>query len=614
MVALPDTAPGSTGPSGDGLRVTPAGRAAARIAAGETPSAPPEGWSAAELTKWYQRNKYPVLAFGPGAPSWLTGDESFREARAAEQAWYDTQRQEYLLARQAWLDRGVECLMIKSAGNAPSFPHTSDNIDILVRPEHGLVARDTLRRLGYAELRNIEEPQKHLFRKFHDGRCVSAIHVHERVAWFVGFMDEAALWARMRPADDDPMVNLPSPEDAVLINLAHACYENKRLRLNDVMRIRHVVRTANGQLDWAYMERVAASRGWLDGLAFLLLLYAELEASLFGASLIAPSQQERLEWILERAPFAARRRQELRHGPAIDLPLDLSYVFCKKLYYRKILSDPVQTGRQRWRDVGLTLMWGIKLKSGVRPQPGMVVSISGPDGSGKTAHAQALVEALRLSEIKTDYFWNRGGSTGLVGLANRLRRGLGAKATARSDDSITSRRRRMNSPLARFAWSWLVAADQVGTYLLRAWLPARLGRVVVADRYVYDTAVEMDASLPAEARWSRLAIAAMLGLVPRPDVAYVLEVKPETAQARKPDEVFHLDLAAERWRYRALAHRRGLRLLSTEGAFADSNDRLIREVLTAYMGSFETLLNALFLANPSQKNVPDPVWASGGQR
>jgi hypothetical protein len=172
----------------------------------------------------------------------------------------------------------------------------------------------------------------------------------------------------------------------------------------------------------------------------------------------------------------------------------------------------------------------------------------------------------------------------------------------------------MNSPLARFAWSWLVAADQVGTYLLRAWLPARLGRVVVADRYVYDTAVEMDASLPAEARWSRLAIAVMLGLVPRPDVAYVLEVKPETAQARKPDEVFHLDLAAERWRYRALAHRRGLRLLSTEGAFADSNDRLIREVLTAYMGSFETLLNALFLANPSQKNVPDPVWASGGQR
>jgi thymidylate kinase len=614
VVAPPSAATAPVRPTSGALRVTPACRAAARLAEGDASAAPSEGWSPADLTKWYRRNKYPLIALGAAAPSWLAQDPTFGEARAAEQAWYDTQRQEYVRVRQVWLEWGIDCLMIKSAGNAPSFPHTSDNIDILVRPEHGLLARDTLRRLGYVELRNIEEPQKHLFRKFHDGRCVSAIHVHERVAWLVGFMDEAALWARLRPAEDDPLVNVPSPEDAVLINLAHACYENKLLRLNDLMRIRYVLRRADGALDWAYMERVAASRGWLDGLAFLLLLYAELEAALFGATLIPPAQRERLERILEGVAFARRRLQELRQGPAVGLPLDLSYIFCKKLYYRKILGDPTQTPRQRWRDVALTLTWGIKLKSGIRPQPGMVVSISGPDGSGKTVHAQALAEALRLSEIKADYFWNRGGSTGLVGLANRLRRRLTSDAGASSDDSVTLRRRRMNNPLARFAWAWLVAGDQVGTYLLRTWLPSRLGRVVVADRYVYDTAVEMDASLPADARWSRLAIAAMLGLVPRPDVAYVLEVSPETALARKQDEVWHLDLAAERSRYRALASRRDLRLLSTEGAFADSNDRLIREVMTAYMANFETWLNALFLANPSQKNVPDPVWASGGRR
>jgi thymidylate kinase len=595
------------------VRVTPACRAAARLAEGEPAAAPPEGWSPAELTRWYQRNKYPLLAFGASAPSWLAADPTFRQACAAEQEWYDTQRGEYLRVRQAWLDRGIDCLMIKSAGNAPSFPHTSDNIDILVRPADGLAARDTLRRLGYVELRNIEEPQKHLFRRFHDGRCVSAIHVHERVAWFVGFMDEASLWARLRPAEDDPMVNLPSPEDAVLINLAHACYENKRLRLNDVMRVRHVLRRADGHLDWAYMERVAASRGWLDGLAFLLLLYADLEVALFGATLVPGGVRERLARLVDRVAFARRRLGELREGGAIALPLDLSYLFCKKLYYRKILADPAESLRRRWRDVGLTLVWGLKLKSGVRPQPGMVVSISGPDGSGKTVHAEALIEALRLSEIKADRFWSRGGSTGLVELANRLRRRLGGAGAAASGDSISQRRRRMEQPLARFAWSWLVAGDQVATYLLRAWLPARFGRVVVADRYVYDTAVEMDASLPSDARWSRLAIAAMLRLAPRPDAAYVLEVSPETARARKPDEVWHTDLAAERWRYRALADRRGLRLLSTEGAFAESNDRLIREVMTRYMASFETWLNSLFLANPSQKNVPDPVWASGGQ-
>src|SRR5262249_23810627 len=181
-------------------------------------------------------------------------------------------------------------------------------------------------------------------------------------------------------------------------------------------------------------------------------------------------------------------------------------------------------------------------------------------------------------------------------------------------DSVPSRRGRMANPTARFAWSWLVAADQVGSYLLRTWLPARLGRVVVADRYVYDTAVEMDASLPADARWSRLAIAAMLALAPRPHLAFVLDLAADTARARKPDELWHADLAEEWHRYRALAHEHGLRQLSNEGAFADSNDRLIREVMNAYMADFETWLNALFLANPSQKNVPDPVWAAGGSR
>ncbi|MBI2321229.1 MAG: nucleotidyltransferase family protein, partial [Chloroflexi bacterium] len=556
---------------------------------------------------------------------------------AAEREWYATQRREYGLVRDAWLSAGVACLMIKSAGSYPSFPHTSDNIDVLVRPEHGPAARDVLRRLGYVELRNVEEPQKHLFRAFHGGRCVSAIHVHERVAWFVGFFDDDALWARRRRASDDPLVDVPAPEDTILINLAHACYENKLLRLSEVARLRHALRDCAGALDWAYMERVAASRGWLDGLAFMLRLYADLEAALFDAPLLPAAVVERCADALRRVDFAARRLAALRAAPAVDLPLDLSYSFCKRLYYRKILADPARARRERWCDVGLTLLWGLKLKSGLRPQPGMVVALSGPDGSGKTAHAEALVAALRLCEIKADYVWTRGGSTGLAALAGRVWRRLaapprpgplgtrrGGDAEISSDcrvavsprpcvpasaapggdaappaDHLARRRRRLGHPLVRFLWAWLVAADQVGTHTLRAGLPALLGRVVVADRYAYDAAVEMDASLPPEARWSRLAIAALLRLMPRPHLAYVLDVAPEAARARKPDEVWHADLEAERHAYRALAERFGLRVLSTA-------------VVMAYMADFETWLNALFLGNPGQKNVPDPAWARGG--
>ena len=565
------------------------------------------------LVRWFQRNKYPLMSLEPHATHWLWEDRAFAEALLAEREWYDTQRHEYGLAFDAWRREGIDCLMIKSAGNYPSFPHMSDNIDILFRPEQGRAARDVLRRLGYVEVRNVEEPQKFLFRRFQGGRCVSAIHVHEQIAWFVGFLNDGAVWERKRPAADDPQVCVPSPEDVLLINLSHACYENKVLRLNDVVRVRYALESAGPALDWAYVERTARARGWPEGLAFLLLVYAWVADSLYGDALIPTAVRERLERTAATYPPALRRLEAIRAGTVLDLPLDLSYPFCKRLYYRKILADPRRSVRERLRDVAVTLIWGIKLKSRVRPQAGMLVTVSGPDGSGKTEHARAVVNALRLCELKAEYVWSRGGSTGLVGALHRLRARLGhGTGSPAVGDAIARRRNRLSNPLVRFAWSWIVAADQLTTYYVRAWLPSQLGRIVVCDRFAYDTAVEMGTSIPADARWSRLAISALLKLAPRPGLAYLLDVAPETAQARKPDEAWHADAAGERAAYLELAQNNALRVLSTEGSFDRSNDPLIQETFTAYMADFETWANALFYANPSQKNPLDEIWARGG--
>ena len=604
------------GPVARPIALRPRSLTLARLAEGEVGGGVPE-----RPVRWFVRNKFPLLSLLARVsklPAWVREDPAYAKALADEKAWYETQRGEYLLVREAWLARGIPCAMLKSAGNYPSFPHTSDNIDILVRPEQGVAARDTLRELGYVELRNVEEPQKFLFRKFHAGRCVSAIHVHEQVGWLVGFMDEAALWARLRPAEDDPLVTIPSPEDAALINLAHACYENKEYRLNDLMRVRHALQVTGGDLDWAYMERVAASRGWPEGLAFMLLVHAALETAIFGDTLIPPLQRERCEHLLADLPFIQHHLDRLRGAAATDLPLDLSFWFCKRLYYRKILADPARTPRQRRWDAATTLLWGVKLKANLWPQPGMVVTLSGADGVGKTAHAETLVAVLRTCGWRADYFWSRGGSTGLLGVINRLRQRAqrsgdlsGADGTV---DTVTRRRKALANPATQVAWSSLVALDSLGTALLRVFLPRLLGRIVVTDRYAYDTAVEMEASLPAGARWGRLVAKILVRLAPRPTCGYVLDASTATVRARKPDEVWHADFEDERSRYLEIARRHGLRILSTEGDFAASNDVLVREVAMAYMRDFETWRNALLLGNPSQKNPPDPVWAHGRRR
>jgi hypothetical protein len=158
-----------------------------------------------------------------------------------------------------------------------------------------------------------------------------------------------------------------------------------------------------------------------------------------------------------------------------------------------------------------------------------------------------------------------------------------------------------------------VVLDQLFTAWGRIWLPAFLGRIVVADRYVYDTAIEVEQSLPADDQIGRFLVGLMLRLAPKPHRAFLLDVEAGLARGRKPDEPWHRDLEAERQLYRDAAARHGLALVPAGGPFGGSVDPMIREVFMAYMGRFETVRNALLFSNPSQKNPPDPFWTGGGE-
>ncbi|MDH7489580.1 MAG: hypothetical protein QHH80_08730, partial [Anaerolineae bacterium] len=133
----------------------------------------PNDWAQADmdaLVACLRRNKVPLLSarrVRPDLPIW--GVPPFAEALAQEQASLDRQRSEYLKVRDALASLGVPCVLIKSAGIAPSFPYRSDNVDLLVPPESELAAAQALYGLGYVELRNIEEPRKFLFKRFVGG-------------------------------------------------------------------------------------------------------------------------------------------------------------------------------------------------------------------------------------------------------------------------------------------------------------------------------------------------------------------------------------------------------------------------------------------------------------
>jgi len=571
------------------------------------------------------------------APGALLASVSYRRAIEEERRDWVNTRREYLSVQQAWEHEGIRAVLIKSAGIAPSLPYRSDNLDVLIDPQHDRLARRILFDLGYVEITNVEEPLKFLFRKFHLGESISAIHLHEAVGWGTGFMNDATVLADARPAPDDTAILIPSPEDALLINMAHAFYEDKEIKLGDLWKIIHLLRT--NRLDWDHIERQAAGRGWADGLDVCVLLWSSLEEQLYAEHSF-PAQV--VDHARKRVPASSFRYVRERLASEPSFPFALSFRFSKKLYYAKALRDPALTSRQKSIDIIRHTLAGFKRRLPFTTQPAMLVTLSGIDGSGKTVHAQALCSAFQQCEIDARVVWMRGGSSpfadrviGLVkpwlvrgsqheGTRSRTADSSGSSAAnaARAEGhaptdhgdrdidfvgdtrqaKVSRKHAWLRRPSLRTGWISLVTADLLLTCLRRVWWPLARGRVIICDRYIYDALVEIASLANRERILGGWAARLLRALCPRPKQAYLLDAEPENAIQRKPDELVSF-IREQALLYRSVASDWQMCVLDTNDSQEASTDHLVHRVLREYYRDWHTCIAALFWANPLRHHV-----------
>jgi len=163
----------------------------------------------------------------------------------------------------------------------------------------------------------------------------------------------------------------------------------------------------------------------------------------------------------------------------------------------------------------------------------LLISFSGLDGSGKSTQIANLRAALasrgKRSEVLA--FWDNAVvltryREGFVHKAYNSERGIGApgKPVNRRDKNV----RHWYLTVARHALYFLDAVN-LRRVLARA---RRTGAdVVIIDRYIYDEL----ANLPLTNPISRALARFINALVPRPDVAFLLDADPDAARARKPE-------------------------------------------------------------------------------
>jgi thymidylate kinase len=162
-----------------------------------------------------------------------------------------------------------------------------------------------------------------------------------------------------------------------------------------------------------------------------------------------------------------------------------------------------------------------------------LISFSGLDGAGKSTQIENLRERLAVAGLKVKLltFWDD------IVVATKYREGFVHKVYG-SEKGVGAPGKPVNRR-DKNVRAWYLTIARHALYLtdaihLRAVVRSALrsgNDVVIVDRYIYDEL----ANLPLEKPVNLSFLRAIQRVVPKPDVAYLLDADPEAAHKRKPE-------------------------------------------------------------------------------
>ena len=505
----------------------------------------------------------------------------FKKAYQIEFQHYTDWRNDFMEIKDKWDNEEIDYIFHKSTGQ---FPYMSDNLDVIFRTQDFMRAGEILREIGYVNLRNIQEAHKEFYRKFEGERVVVPIHLHERVCWAVPFENIEHLWENFQISSEDKTVHFPCYEDGLIINTAHCFLEDHEVKLKDLLYIKKCIDAK--ELDWDYILKTAEEMYWLDSMCTAFLMFNYLYINFFKEELFPQKIIEKSNEYISNKRWLRRKLDKIL-TKNVGLPFKIPHLWTRIHTSLRELRDPLfGTKMQRYNQIlfGLADRF-IHLKLGVNSHPNMFITFSGLDGSGKTKHIEVLRHNFKVCDITSYYIWSRTGSLPIISLLLKIVRLFKFGTTEKS--KILQKKEEYQLPKNSFTkkvWRLINITDMIFFYFFKVKIQLIFGKAVIADRYIYDSIVDLE-SIEDSQNFDRFLYKILEGLTPKPDIAFFIDIYTQTIIQRGSDEIKD-ELEIKELYYKKIITKMNAVLIDNSIAFDEVSEKICNIALSKFFEKY----------------------------
>ena len=203
-----------------------------------------------------------------------------------------------------------------------------------------------------------------------------------------------------------------------------------------------------------------------------------------------------------------------------------------------------------------------------------LICIIGVDGTGKTTHAQKLLNEMKNEGVPCKYTWFRFNHFfSLILLAYCRLAGL--TVYERTNGQDIGRHEFYRSKIISFLYPWMLFIDILPMYFIKISIPLHIGYTIVCDRYIYDTLADLMIDLNDLNIHRKIIGKFFLRLFPIDTKAIILDLDEETIRERRIDLMGDRSLERRRKVYKQIAKDFDIPIIENTGSIKEVHKNIV---------------------------------------